>query len=437
MIEALQNQLDEVIERKVTQDQACQTLRVATRATKTQTTGDAHADSEGAPAASAELKRTRTVLANSRRSVLATTRSLNAIKSSPDHPTGPVANLLNVVNEVHEAKLAADRDALMGDSLPIPLNEFIKVYWRQKYRARKAGNKRINWMITATRKHMDHPRVRLFGWLVGMDITMVMNTEFLYGPMVSRMFYAFLSEVVNGDPKALRPLLDAGVLPLECVLAALIGLGLEGVSRADARTWRCTHMKKMMPDRIIEEALVRIEARASLDEVPQVAFDDVTRAIMDTYNDALLRHKTELTKAFYIFDEGREGMSLDEFRELVKWAVGSYRCEIMSEEELSDIYHHIEELADEDDDDENIDEGENFAYAVIMCDIDLSYSKYCRNHWSLPSQYTAQRYGTNSNALAMQELSSISESAESALDLFAPKSADPDKRRNLSITPSR
>ena len=209
----------------------------------------------------------------------------------------------------------------------------------------------------------------------------------------------------GGDPTRLRSIFQAETLPLPRILEAIMGLGLEGVKRDDARTWRCTHMKKMMPDTIIERALSEIEAKAHVGENFEeraVDLDDVCSILMAAYNDALLRHKAELTKAFYKFDEGREGMSLEEFRDLLKWSIGLYRMEIMSDEEISDIYHHIEELADEDDDDANIDEGENFAAAVITCDIDLSYAKFCRNHWSLPGSYTAARYetGANANSLA-------------------------------------
>ena len=80
-------------------------------------------------------------------------------------------------------------------------------------------------------------------------------------------------------------------------------------------------------------------------------------------------------------------MTVDEFAHLLKWALGSYQVQEMTAEETEILraggvvpqterevssgtsplsrYHQIEDLADDDEERDNIDDGENFAAAVL------------------------------------------------------------------------
>ena len=145
-----------------------------------------------------------------------------------------------------------------------------------------------------------------------------------------------------------------------------------------------------MRDTHLEAMLARIEAAADADGL--VDLDFVFHALMESYNDAIFAHKTQLTKAFYRFDTGTEGMTKEEFIELLRFVLGQNRIKQMSDEELDEIYHRVEDIADDDEECMQIDDGESFASAVLICDFELSLPKFCRAHWSLPDDSDDNRH---------------------------------------------
>jgi len=395
LVKVLRDQLDEILTAKDLEERGTQTTIVRHRGAMSQTTltGDVEAsagddgDGGGGGEGLGDGRR-RTTLR----------RSMARRRTRAEAPlgnAGPVSQLLEAIYDVHEKKLLADAEAATSGRVPASLDEFVRGYWRDKFRHRKAANKRMAWMFTAIREHMMHNRhVRIVGWVLGMDLTFIMQKEYHYGPMISRMFYSFLAAVVEQDPSLVKRTFDAdgkpASKPLAFMLDCLIGLGREGVERDKPGTWKSHQLKLMMRDTHIEGMLARIEAAADADGL--VDLDFVFHALMESYNDAIFAHKTQLTKAFYRFDTGTEGMTKEEFIELLRFVLGQNRIKEMSDEELDEIYHRVEDIADDDEECMQIDDGESFASAVLICDFELSLPKFCRAHWSLPDDSDDNRY---------------------------------------------
>ena len=395
LVKVLRDQLDEILTAKDLEERGTQTTIVRHRGAMSQTTltGDVEAsagddgDGGGGGEGLGDGRR-RTTLR----------RSMARRRTRAEAPlgnAGPVSQLLEAIYDVHEKKLLADAEAATSGRVPASLDEFVRGYWRDKFRHRKAANKRMAWMFTAIREHMMHNRhVRIVGWVLGMDLTFIMQKEYHYGPMISRMFYSFLAAVVEQDPSLVKRTFDAdgkpASKPLAFMLDCLIGLGREGVERDKPGTWKSHQLKLMMRDTHIEGMLARIEAAADADGL--VDLDFVFHALMESYNDAIFAHKTQLTKAFYRFDTGTEGMTKEEFIELLRFVLGQNRIKEMSDEELDEIYHRVEDIADDDEECMQIDDGESFASAVLICDFELSLPKFCRAHWSLPDDSDDNRH---------------------------------------------
>lgn len=318
--------------------------------------------------------------------------------------------VLEMIHEVMDKKVQNTQAALAAGREAEGLVEYVKIFWREKLGLRKLANKKVGEMIRAIKVYSkQHSRVFWFAVNLGVRTTKIdrdgVSEDVPWVPWIPASAFELLAKIFEGQSPGIHELLsnykkDYCVVERSKVVNAIIGSAgvLDSAVRLnDPSTWKPTSLALMMAPtticRLVDDVLSIPEIEA-LPEMPTakrpqksgISIDTVLDIVLSHQVRATMQHQKELTQAFHRFDDGEQGLDVDEFRELLAWAL---KPDGPGNLDVIELYAKIESLADatllDNDNDKNINDSLTFPIVIMqqIYNCPLACAAHCRKWWTL------------------------------------------------------